>query len=275
MHQGHVGFLEVDSKGHNLASINVKGQTVGVDGTVQQFLKEGVDGLGHTKDLPVGTTQLSGEPLDSSGLGFSSLENNWELARSWEWVELETTTHQIVDVQGRLRQCLPFWSEVLKAPVPVIHWIQSGYTCRSTLFEQGQGNHKSTLVHLLFVSESVRELLFNRSVREVQSKPLVCSPLSVVPNHEGKCRLVLNFRHLNQFLCKDHFKYEDLRIAMLMFEKSDFLIKFDLKSGDYHLDIFGAHQMGFAWELQGKTQYFVFTVLPFGYWRGQGIRVVL
>jgi len=57
MHQSHASFLEAGNKGHNLASINVKGQAVGVDGTVQQLLK-GVDGLGHTKDLSVGTTQL-------------------------------------------------------------------------------------------------------------------------------------------------------------------------------------------------------------------------
>ena len=95
---------------------------------------------------------------------------------------------------------------------------------------------------------------------------MVCSPLSVVSNHEGKQRLVLNLRHLNQFLRKDHFKYEDLRIAMLMLEKRDLLMKFDLKSGYHHLDIIGAHQtyLGFTWELQGKTRYYVFTVLPFG-----------
>jgi len=161
-----------------------------------------------------------------------------------------------------------------------------------TPFEQG--NHKSTLEHIEFVSDSIRELVNNRCAREVQVKPLVCSPLLVVTNNEGKCRLVLNLRHLNQFLCKDRFKYEDLRIAVLMFEQSDFLIKFDLKSGYHYLDILEAHQvyLGFSWELQGKTQYYVFTVLPFGlstacyaftkllrpligYWRGQGIRVVL
>ena len=290
VHQGHVGLSEVDNKGQGLASINVKGQVaIGADGTVQQLPKEGVDDQCNT-------VQPSEEPLDSFGLGFSSLEDDWELARTWEWEELGTTAHQIVDVQGRLRQCLPFWSEVLKAPPPVIDWIQNGYRLPlqyvPTPFEQG--NHKSAMDHLDFVSESVRELLNNRCVREVQSRPVVCSPLSVVSNHERKYRLVLNLRHLNQFLRKDHFKYEDLRIAMLMLEKGDLLIKFDLKSGYHHLDIFVAHQvyLGFAWELQGKTRYFVFTVLPFGlssacyaftkllrpligYWRGQGIRVVL
>ena len=79
-----------------------------------------------------------------------------------------------------------------------------------------------------------------------------------------------------------------------MFNRDDYLFKFDLKSGYHHLDIFEPHQnyLGFAWELDGKQSYFVFTVLPFGlssacyaftkllrplvgYWRGQGIRVVL
>ena len=95
-----------------------------------------------------------------------------------------------------------------------------------TPFEQC--NHKSTLDHLDFVSESVLELVNNRCVREVQERPVICSPLSVVVNYEGKCRLVLNLRHLNQFLRKDHFKYEDLRVAMLMVEESDLLLKFDL-----------------------------------------------
>ena len=59
----------------------------------------------------------------------------------------------------------------------------------------------------------------------------------VVANAEGKLRLVLNLKYLNKFLHKESFKYEDLRIAMLLFGKVDFLIKFDLKSGYHHLDI--------------------------------------
>ena len=105
---------------------------------------------------------------------------------------------------------------------------------------------------------------------------------------------MLNLRVLNQYLRKDHFKYEDLRTAMLMLSRGDYLFKFDLKSGYHHLDVFEPHQcyLGFAWDLHGEQSYFVFTVLPFGlssacyaftkllrplvgYWRGQGMRVVL
>ena len=53
---------------------------------------------------------------------------------------------------------------------------------------------------------------------------------TVSGSQSGKLRLVLILWHLNQFLRKDYFKYEDHRIA-LMFEKQNYLMKFDLKLG--------------------------------------------
>ena len=79
-----------------------------------------------------------------------------------------------------------------------------------------------------------------------------------------------------------------------MFTREDYLFKFDLKSGYHHLDIFEPHQkyLGFAWEVDNNTSYFVFTVMPFclytacyafakfmrplvKYWRGRGLCTVL
>ena len=92
--------------------------------------------------------------------------------------------------------------------------------------------------------------------------PYICSPISVVESGSGKKRLVVNLRHLNKFLWKQKFKYEDLRIAMLLFERGDYLFSFDLKSDYHHVDIAVVHQkyLGFAW----GGCYYVFTVLPFG-----------
>ncbi|XP_065915901.1 uncharacterized protein [Dysidea avara] len=319
--QCHSGVKDSQSQGvaHNI------GLKKGVDETAQQNCKlteykEGVDktpsqssenlipsvdGLELTTTGPAGacggqealdSEHVPPEPLDSFGLGSASFENEWELARSWEWENMGARGPQIVDVQGRLKQNILFWSKVLMAPATVIDWIQNGYRLplqfMPTPFEQG--NHKSTGDYKDFVTDSVQELVNNRCVREVGTRPTICSPLSVVASHSGKHRLVVNLRHLNQFLRKDHFKYEDLRIATLMFEKGDFLMKFDLKSGYHHLDIIEEHQsfLGFAWDLKGVPKYFVFTVLPFGlasacyaftkllrpliaYWRGQGLKVVL
>ena len=129
---------------------------------------------------------------------------------------------------------------------------------------------------------------------KVAEKPHVCSPLSVVSNRIGKKRLVLNLRYLNQFLLKDKFKYEDLRLAMLMVGKNDFMISFDLKSEYHHVDIHKEHwkYLGFAWNNGPIVQYYVFCVLPFGlatacyfftklmrplvkYWRGPGLRIIV
>jgi len=127
---------------------------------------------------------------------------------------------------------------------------------------------------------------------KLQKKPYVCSPLSVVTNADGKLRLVLNLRYLNQFLHVEKFKYEDFHVALLMVDKDDFLFK--LKSGYHHLDIFEPHQkiLGFAWKMEGTLCYFVYTVLPFGlspacfvftkllcplvkFRRGSGLKVIL
>ena len=211
----------------------------------------------------------------------------------WEIQEGEL---QIVDVQGRLKQSLVFWQETLQAPSMVLEWIQIGYKLPLQYLPDpySQSNHTSALSHHSFVTEAVSQLLMNRCVRKVDEKPYVCSPLSVVQNAEGKLHLVLNLRYLNQFLTQVKFKYEDLRVALLMFTREDFLFKFDLKSGYHHLDIFEPHQkyLGFAWEVNNHQNFYVFTVLPFGlatacytftklmrplvrYWRGRGLRTVV
>ena len=105
---------------------------------------------------------------------------------------------------------------------------------------------------------------------------------------------MLKHCYLNQYLLKDKFKYEDLRIAMQMVDLGDYMYTFDLKSGYYHLDIYKQHwdYLGFAWGEGNTQQYYVFCVLPFGlatacfaftkllrplvkHWRSQGIKVVV
>lgn len=79
-----------------------------------------------------------------------------------------------------------------------------------------QSNHESTVEHCEFVDEAVSNLITNCCAIKVDEKPYLCSPLLVVKNPAGK---LLNLKYLNQFLEIESFKYEDLRIAALMFEK--------------------------------------------------------
>ena len=64
---------------------------------------------------------------------------------------------------------------------------------------------------------------------------------------------MINFKHLNRFLWKQHFKYEDLRVAMLLFERDNFMFSFDLKSGYHHVDISKTHTNTWVFPGEGST----------------------
>ena len=68
-----------------------------------------------------------------------------------------------------------------------------------------------------------------------------------------------HLRHLNRFLWKQKFKYEDLHIAMLLLEKGDFMFSFNLQSGYHHVDVTEAHQefLSFSW----GCNYYVFLLV--------------
>ena len=52
-----------------------------------------------------------------------------------------------------------------------------------------------------------------------------------------------------------------------MFERQEYMFKFDLKSGYHHIDIYPEHQsyLGFRWDKKEKPQFYFFIVLPFGF----------
>ena len=117
-------------------------------------------------------------------------------------------------------------------------------------------NQASAFANKSFVEECIDELLVAGCIQQVELIPHVCSPLSVVESKAGKKRLVVNLRYLNRFLWKQKFKYEDLRTALLLLEKGDYLFSFDLKSGYHHVEITDVHYkyLGFAW----NDKFFVF-----------------
>lgn len=64
--------------------------------------------------------------------------------------------------------------------------------------------------HRDFVESAINELLVSGIVEEQTDKPLIVSPLSVTVNSEGKCRLILDLRHVNQCIDKRKFKMEGI-----------------------------------------------------------------
>ena len=241
------------------------------------------DQIVNTSIENIDTCPELGEPCDES-----------VASRFWEAEACMPPSQD--SVQGRLKRSLAFWKDVLQAPPPILECIEKGYRLPLKFIppSHSQSNHKSAELHHEFVDEAIQNLIQNRCIVSKDQKPYICSPLSVVENSSGKLRLVLNLRYLNQFLYAPHFKYEDLRVAALLFEKHEFLFKFDLKSGYHHVDINPEHQkyLGFQWVSDGVAGYYVFTVLPFGlstacyiftklmrplvkYWRGRGLKAIV
>ena len=167
-------------------------------------------------------------------------------------------------IKGRLKEMLDFWRDELEAPAFILDVIEHGYVLplKSEPTPFIGKNQASVFDNEEFESDSLEELLVAGCIQQVAFVPYACSPLSVVKCKFEEKRLVLNLRDLNKFLWKQKFKYEDLRTAMLLLEKGDYMFAFDLKSGYHHVDIADVHHkyLGFAW----KEKFYVFTVLSFG-----------
>ena len=57
---------------------------------------------------------------------------------------------------------------------------------------------------------------------------------------------MLNLHYLNNFLFKERFKYEDIKVAISLFKKGDYIFTFDLKSGYHHVDTGPLEILGFS-----------------------------
>ena len=169
-------------------------------------------------------------------------------------------------VKGRLAQSFDFWERKLEAPPFVIDIVKQGYSLPFRVFPPRcfLFNNRSALKNPQFVQSAIVELLERRLIQEHSSPPHCVNPLTVA---EGKkLRLVIDLREVNKYSVKPKFHYEDLRSLSEVFEQGFWFFTWDLKSGYHHVDIFQPHQqyLGFAWNFDGVTRYFTFTVLPFG-----------
>ena len=71
-------------------------------------------------------------------------------------------------------------------------------------------NNKSAFDYHHFVSEAVNELLQQKCVEEIPERPDIINQLSISIQGQKK-RLILDLRHVNKFIYKQHFKCEDIR----------------------------------------------------------------
>ena len=199
-------------------------------------------------------------------------------------------------MNGRLVKCVEFWTNELKVNSYILDVISNGYQIPflSSPTKIFQKNNKSSLEHKDFVVSSILELLENVCIKEVQNPPFCVNPLTVSGNSLGKKRLILDLRHVNQFIQPLKVKFEGHLQALTYVKKGNLMYKFDLKSGYHHVSINKEFTkfLGFSWIIGGKRRYFIFQVLPFGissachlftkllkllvkYWRAKGFSVVV
>ncbi|XP_021348504.1 uncharacterized protein LOC110447257 isoform X1 [Mizuhopecten yessoensis] len=198
-------------------------------------------------------------------------------------------------VKSRLKNHVLFWENVLKAPSVIINTIKDGYRipfardpCSNSL-----KINRSALNNADFVTEAIIELLKAGCIKKVK-QPFVSNPLTVSINSAGKKRLVLDLRHVNQYVEKMKVKFEGVHEALNYAKQGHYMCKFDLKSGYHHIDIHTEHQnfLGFSWKNGNEVVFYQFSVLPFGlssaghifckvvrvlvkYWRMHGIPIVV
>ena len=208
-------------------------------------------------------------------------------ARDWEYSDGQTTC-----VAGRLAKNLDFWKSVLHASPFVLEVVENGYSIPFSSLPPPffADNNRSSKRNRDFVDDAIKQLLLNKCIEVSPEQPYCCNPLTVAGGE--KPRLVLDLRHVNKYINLSKFKYEDLLTFAEMFEKDDYFIRFDLRSGYHHISINSdfTKYLGFRWTFRdGSSSFFIFLVLPFGLssachvfttvmrthitkWRGEGIK---
>ena len=103
-----------------------------------------------------------------------------------------------------------------------------------------------------------------RYIEEVHSPPHCCNPLTVAKGK--KLRLILDLRHVNQYVQYCPIKYEDWGLLEEVVKHDDYFISFDLTAGYHHVSELPEHTkfLGSSYCINGVNKYYVFCQMPFG-----------
>ena len=169
---------------------------------------------------------------------------------------------------GGLRRHAEFWNRHARSHF-VRSWVSKGFPLQwkdeaTPAPPCNIRNHKAayTPEHKAFISDCVAKLVQANAAQQWRGKPRCVHPLTVVPKKNGKLRLILDLRHVNQYLHVPKFKFESLlELSHLLLPEAN-MFSIDLQDGYWQLEMTpdSYEYLGFEWE----GQYYVFKVLPFG-----------
>ena len=177
--------------------------------------------------IPLGSRQVV--DADTEQCLDSMLNNFKDVCQLMELQDLEPVSS--VQVKGRLKENIAFWRDI-GASKWVLSVIENGYYLPfiSLPARRSFQNHPSVVQSQAFVCQELKKLLASGAIVEVrQEDVLVVNPLGVVKNASGKSRLILDLRYVNYHLRSCKFKYEGIPAASELFQKDDWVFKFDYK----------------------------------------------
>jgi len=146
----------------------------------------------------------------------------------------------------------------------IAQWIKDGAPIPlfSEPLPSTERNLPTTYQQKQFIEEEILKLKTAKVIMEVESPPNNISPIGVVPKKNGKLRMIVDLRTVNQYVRTPKFTMEDIRSVKNIIRSKDFMTSIDLKDGFHHIPIRKEHQkyLGMTW----NGRFYTWTHLPFG-----------
>lgn len=170
-------------------------------------------------------------------------------------------------IPGSLRRRRKKWLK-LAAPVSALVWrvLSKG----APLLFQGRKPPPRTLKARplepsmqQIVKDFIRDGLLTGEIEECSKKPLVLSPLFVIPKkNEGEWRVIIDLRYVNRFQHVNKFRFEDLATVAELLRPGDWMTSLDFKSGFFHAEVQQEFREYLGFQHLGR--FYRYRVIPFG-----------
>ncbi len=164
---------------------------------------------------------------------------------------------------GRLRHFSNEWLNITsdKNILEIVTGVKLEFLTTPTQQEAVHANYNHGMTDI--IESEVQSLLKKGVLAECDnSQDTFRSPIFLREKKDGKFRLILNLKHLNEFIAYHHFKMDTLKTVCQLITKNCFMASIDLKDAYYTVPIHHTYQKYLAFQWNGKT--FVYTCLPNG-----------
>ena len=183
-------------------------------------------------------------------------------------LRLPTPAEEANHLANAIRARLPAW-EAAGTPAKVLRWLREGIRLpwirgpprpfhRGVSFKGLEAEKERQLLEQLQALLDVGAVEPGRRARWVSQAFLVPKPGS-----PGKWRLVVDLRHINQYLRKMLCRYETLKKLRHVMREGDWMLSLDLQDGFYTVGVHEEHRDYLTFEVAG-VGLFRFKALPMG-----------